>query len=204
MSLAIFQVTMVRLIADPDFRDRVRDHRNDSLPNDLTVVERARLLKIADSRGLDVNRTLHKGFRLGKLRALLPLTCRAIGSHRLGREASAFWQAHPPTSFYFLPEALEFCAFLENRAGFGKYVREVLAYERASLELQRARIDRPPAQIVQFQHDPAALLAALAAGRRPRGILPRRCIALGIVDVDGKIRWEIEDATTPLRSDKAH
>jgi hypothetical protein len=99
---------------------------------------------------------------------------------------------------------LEFCAFLENRAGFGKYVREVLAYERASLELQRARIDRPPAQIVQFQHDPAALLAALAAGRRPRGIPPRRCVALGIVDVDGKIRWEIEDATTPLRSDTAH
>lgn len=200
MSLELFQATMVRLIADPDFRDRVRSREKHSLPNALSSREADRLLVIANSRGLDVNRTLHKGFRLGKLRALLPLTCQALGSRRLGREASAFWLAHPPTSFYFLPEAIQFCDFLASRPHLGRYVADARAYERATLELQRARIGAAPPQTIRFHYDPGRLLATLAAGQRPRGIDRKDCTAVGDLDVEGRVRWQIVTTTSPLVS----
>ncbi|HKE95333.1 MAG TPA: hypothetical protein VKB34_13560 [Povalibacter sp.] len=198
MSLEALQCALVRLIADPSFRDAVRAGCLPDLATQLTPLERSRLESIAADRGLDVNRTLHRGFRLTKLRGLLPLTCEALGSRRLGAEATAFWQVCPPTSFYFLPEALEFCEFLASRRRLGKYVREVMAYERAHLELQRARRAAPPSQRVHFRHDPAVLLATLAAGRRPRSIPLRDCIATATLR-DGEVEWQIED-TGPLSS----
>jgi hypothetical protein len=149
---------------------------------------------IAGDRGLDMNRTLHKGFRLGKLRALLPLTCSLLTPARLASEVAAFWQDNPPASFSFLPEALEFCAFLERRPLRSVYLAEVLAYERATLELERARVGPAPPQSVRFRprsgaaarrarRGPAAALGAAAAvpaarqqGGRGAGALdPRRC-----------------------------
>ena len=115
MTALAFQTAMARLIVEPDFRDAVRAEGAGALPGPLTALEASRLVTIAHDRGLDMNRTLHKGFRLGKLRALLPLTCALLTPARLAREVAAFWQANPPASFSFLPEALEFCAFLERR-----------------------------------------------------------------------------------------
>ena len=82
MSLHTFQTCLVQLIVDPDYRDRVRALGNDALGASLTERERARLCRIAANLGLDINRTLHKGFRLGKLRAMLPLTCQLLGAAR--------------------------------------------------------------------------------------------------------------------------
>lgn len=197
MSLASFQSFLVRLITDPDFRDRVRADAEAALPGDLSPVERDRLQRVASDPGLDVNRTLHKGFRLGKLRALLPLTCQLLGSRALMREVAAFWAERPPSGFYFLPEALEFCDFLATRPLRGKYLREVVAFERANLELQRARFDEPPPQLVRFEHEPSALLGALARGRRPRAIPVRRCMAVARRDGTGAVQWRI--AETPAQ-----
>lgn len=192
MSLQRFQAVLLRLIADPDFRDRVRADGAAALEGeDLTALESGRLVRIAADRGLDINRTLHKGFRLGKLRAMLPLTCQALGARRLAREASAFWAQRPPSSFYFIPEAIEFCAFLSARRLRATYLPEVMAYERASLELERARLDEPPAQQVRFAHDPAVLLALLAGGRMPRGLQPRPCTAIGRRGADGRAVWQL-------------
>lgn len=196
MTAPAFQAAMARLIVEPEFRDAVRSDGPAALSGDLTPLETSRLIAIAKDRGLDMNRTLHKGFRLGKLRALLPLTCAALTPARLAREVARFWQAHPPASFSFLPEALEFCAFLERRRIRSVYLAEVLAYERAMLELERARIDMPPPQSVRFRHDPVALLGALASGLRPRAVRVRPCLLLGSKSDDAPTHWTLVDASS--------
>lgn len=192
MSLARFQDAMVRLILDPDFRDRIA--AGDAPPDDtLDARERARLRHIARHPGLGINRTLHKGFRLGKLRGLLPFTCRLLGTQRLCDELARFWRDHPPASFYFLPEAVDFCDWLAQRRLRLRYLDDIVAYERATLELERARIGPPPVQVVRFRHDPTALLSALVQGRRPRGVPERRCLLVARLDTDGKAVWTMHD-----------
>ena len=205
MTVLAFQTALARLIVEPDFRDAVRASGAAALAAPLTPLEASRLVTIASDRGLDMNRTLHKGFRFGKLRALLPLTCSLLTPARLMREVAAFWQANPPASFSFLPEALEFCAFLEQRQLRSVYLAEVLAYERAALELERARVGLPPPQSVRFRHDPVRLLGTLAAGRRPRSVPERPCVLLGSKDGDAPARWTLVDAVSPgRRYDREH
>jgi hypothetical protein len=133
------QRALARLVTDPDFRDRVRAEGEAPLPNDLSPLERERLLAAAVAPGMDITRMLHKGFRLGKLRALLPLTCALLGDTRLSREVTHFWAARPATSFYYLDEAAAFCAYLRRRQGGGlrvAFLADVIAYEEAGLRLQ--------------------------------------------------------------------
>ncbi len=193
MSLLAFQSNLLRLIADPEFRDRVIADGEAALDRDLNTKERQRLQRIAIDRGLEINRTLHKGFRLGKLRALLPLTCTLLGSRRLTRELPMFWMQRPASSFSFIPEALEFCAYLAKRKPRIRYLDEVLGYERATLELERARIGDAPAQIIRFHHDPTQLLGALSAGKRPRAISVCECRIIGTRDGDGQVCWHVEN-----------
>jgi len=193
MSLASFQSCLARLITDPDYRDRVRAVGAAASERGLTERECARLCTIAQDKGVDVNRTLHKGFRLGKLRAMLPLTCQLLGSKRLALHVAAFWKNCPPSSFYFIPEALEFCDFLEGRRLRVKYLAEVMAYERANLEIEKASTGAPPPQRVLFQHDPRVLLAALANGRRPRAVPLCPKLAIAERDDRGRIHWQLID-----------
>jgi hypothetical protein len=197
MSLPAFQSALLRLIVDPAFRDAVRT-RGGLPADDLTVLEANRLRRIAADPGLDTNRTLHKGFRMGKLRTLLPLTCTLLGPKRLGREVAAFWQRQPPAGFSFLPEALEFVAFLRKRRLRMRYLDEVLAYEHATLELERVRTGAAPPQRVVFEHDPAMLLSALAQGRRPRGVPQRRCVAIGLRDRRQQVQWALVERAEML------
>ena len=199
MSALAFQSALARLIVEPDYRDAVRAEGLAALPEGLTPLEAMRLVTIAADRGVDMNRTLHKGFRLGKLRALLPLTCALLTPRRLAREVTAFWNANPPASFSFLPEALGFCVFLSSRPLRSLYLGEVLAYERATLELERARLDAAPAQSVRFRHDPVRLLTALAAGRRPRAIPKRPCLLLGSKEGAEPVRWILVEARPRTR-----
>ena len=205
MTALAFQTALARLIVEPDFRDAVRARGVADLAAPLTPLEASRLVTIASDRGIDMNRTLHKGFRLGKLRALLPLTCSLLTPARLAREVAAFWQANPPASFSFLPEALEFCGFLVQRQLRLVYLSEVLAFERATLELERARVGLPPPQSVRFRHDPVSLLGALAAGRRPRSVAKRSCVLLGSKQSDAPARWTLVDAVSASRRyDRGH
>ena len=137
MSEPAFQSVFARLVTDPDFRDRIRNRGSAALVSadfQLSRKEMSDLVAVARSPGIDVMRTLHKGFRLNKLFSMLPLTCRLLGLTRLAREAGAFWAGRPASSFYYLEEAEAFASFLERRRREGlrvPYLVEVLAYERA-------------------------------------------------------------------------
>lgn len=196
MSAPVFQSALARLIVDPDFRDAVRAQRETALPGPLTALERERLLAVSVDAGLDITRTLHKGFRLGKLLTHLPLTRVLLDRETLAREVGEFWRRRPPVSFYFLEEALAFCDYLLERRRAGdlevRYLDEITAYERAALELQRARPDGspPPPQTVDFHHDPLPLIAALARGEVPAAAAARRCQLVGTRD-DGRLAWHL-------------
>jgi hypothetical protein len=186
------------LVIDPDFRDGVRARGSEALEAELTDLERERLLFVAGDPGMDVTRTLHKGFRLSKLMGQLPLTCAALGKEALAREVAEFWRRHPPVSFYYLAEAVSFCDFLAGRLEEGMeaptpYLAEVAAWERAGLELQRPRpeSEEPPLQVVEFLHDPLPLLAALGRGETPEPA-ERSCLMIGGYD-GGKVEWRLAE-----------
>ena len=197
MSRQSFQANLARLVIDLEFRARVRAHGAAALEGELTALERARLTSAANDRGLDATRMLYTGFRLSKLLITLPLTCTLLGPARLRRATQAFWATHPPVSFYFISEALKFCDFLlarsEQFARASAYLAEVVAYERALLELQWAHAngEAPRPQVLTFQHDPARLLGPLAAGRRPRRVPVAPCVLTGSLDADGNPQWEM-------------
>ena len=82
---------------------------------------------------------LYKGWRLTKLIGMAPLTCTVLGE-RLIDEASSFWSVHPPTSLYFLDEALSFLAHVQAAQPDGvpdEKLNAIVAYERSLLESRR-------------------------------------------------------------------
>ncbi len=199
MSTEVFQEEFARLVIDPDFRDDVRARGPAALGAELSTLERERLLFVAGDPGMDVTRTLHKGFRLGKLVGQLPLTYAALGKPAMAREVAEFWRLNPPTTFYYLAEAIAFCDFLIERLEQGMeanpYLAEVTAWERAGLELLRPRPEgeEAPLQLVEFSHDPLSLLAALGRGESPT-LTERPCVMIGGYG-DGKVEWRlVEDA----------
>jgi hypothetical protein len=199
VTLRSFQATVACLVIDPDFRDRVRTSGAAALASDLTTLEQERVLAIATDKGLDATRTLHKSFRLTKIYTLLPLTRALLGPARLATEISSFWQAEPPVSHYFLAEAIAFCDHLCRRICSGlqiKYLAEIVAYERANLELRRPRTngDVPQPQLVKFDHDPVTLFTQLMSGRRPRTVAALPCLLVGSLSPDGEVQWQISAA----------
>ncbi len=192
----MFQSWLARLVTEPDVRESWQTHPEERLQSlgDLTALEKTRLAYIATHPGLQTTALLHKGFRLGKLRGLLPLTCTLLSTRALQVAISQFWESSPPTSFYFLPEAIEFCDFLLWREAFSKskYLREVVTFEKAHLELQRARVGAVPEQRVRFEHNPAHLLGALVRGKRPQRVVAGPCLAIGrFSHKQGKPEWEL-------------
>lgn len=195
-----FQETLARLVLDPPFREIVRAQGAAILDDDLTPLERERLTAAASDRGLDAMRTLHKSFRLTKLYSMLPLTRALLGQRRLVTEVNSFWAESLPVSHYFLDESLAFCDYLRGRmrrrGGLRvKYLDEVLAYERAVLELRRVRPDAsaPAPQLVRFRHAPEILLTGLAHRRRPRAVPIAPCTLVGSLDRNGNVRWRVRE-----------
>jgi hypothetical protein len=190
----VFQSALARLVVDPDFRDGVRERGEAALGGELSDLERERLIHVAGHPGLDVTRTLHKGFRLSKLLTWLPLTCSVLDKEALAREVGEFWRLRLPVTFYYLEEAVAFCDHLLERASAGA-VRDVIAYERASLELQRARPEGEPAplQVVELGHDPQELLTALSRSEPLEGLPERPCRLIGTKE-EGRVEWRILEA----------
>jgi hypothetical protein len=186
---------MARLVVDEKFSERLRAEGEAALDGELTTLERRRLLAIASDRGLAATSTLYKGFRLSKLYATLPLTCALLGKQRLSREVKLYWAKRISVSLYFFEEAFGFCDHLLERLSHGMraaYLAEVIAYERASLELQRPRsnTEAPAArQHVRFQHDPEILLTRLSHGHKPRAVPALSCTLLGELDEANKVQW---------------
>jgi hypothetical protein len=196
MTQRAFQSTVARLVIDPEFRDRVCAHGVLALDSDLTVLEQERVIAIVSDKGLDAARTLHKSFRLTKIYTLLPLTRALLGADRLAQEISSFWKAELPVSHYFMGEAIAFCDFLRKRICSGlriKYLEEIVAYERANLELRRPRTncDAAQPQYIKFDHDPVVLLPQLMSGRRPRAVPALSCFLVGSLGHNGAVQWDV-------------
>lgn len=206
MSQREFQAMLGRIVVDTQFRARVRRDGLAALDADLTPREQQRLLSVASDRGMEATRLVHTDFRLSKLYVMLPLTRLVLGRRRFLREADAFWSQYLPVTHYFIPESIDFCDYLQGRLLRGdlrvKYLREIIAYERAELELQRPRPDAtlPPPQIVRFRYDPIALFTSLTRQRRPRAIPPLDCTLVGTLERDGQTHWQLradESKATP-------
>src|SRR5688500_6428770 len=104
MTQQSFQAALARLVVDPTERELVRSQGEKALPDSLSDVQRQRLIFAAGNKGIDITATLHKGFRLGKILSMLPMTCVLLGNKRLAREVDLFWQKHRSRSFYYLEE----------------------------------------------------------------------------------------------------
>ena len=195
MSQAAFQRALGQLVTDRAFRRRLG--RGAKPPARLSALERRRLAALAKAPGVALTARLIDSFRLGKLISLLPLSRALLGPVRFAREAEVYCAKAPPVSFYLADEALAFCDHL-RRSCRRPYLAEVVAYERAMIELKRPRPDgapRPAARLV-FDHDPADLLSPLARGERPHAVPRRRCIAIGFLDTDGQVDWRVEAPAT--------
>jgi hypothetical protein len=191
------------MVVEPEFRERVRAEGPSALEResqgDLSELERLRLLCVAADRGLDAARFVHVDFRLSKLYIMLPLTRFMLGRERIFAEAQAFWRSNLPVSHYFIKEAIDFCDHLQERLRTRalriKYLAEVVAYERAELELKRPlpRGQVPAPQLAHFRYDPLILLSALAQGRRPRAVPAHACTLVATLDTDGNVHWDVRE-----------
>lgn len=196
MTQRSFQATIARMVIDPEFRDRVRADGAAALDSDLTSLELERVIAVVCDKGLDYTRTLHKSFRITKIYTMLPLTRALLGPARLAKEIGSFWKAELPVSHYFIEEAIAFCNFLQKRLSSGlriKYLEEIVAYERANLELRRPRTNgvsiKP--RIVKFHHDPVSLFTQLLSGKPPRAVPAMSCRMVGRLRKDGEVQWDI-------------
>jgi hypothetical protein len=192
MSLKHFQRAMVDLAASPALCARVREDADAALaPYALTEVERRRLQSAAAQRGMIVNGMLYRSNRLAPLNSQLPNTFLLLGP-ALRATAEAFWAVYPSLERDAPTEVRRFAAFVQARAADGlleePLIPEVLAwevdvFERALLaprrvlaevadDAARARADgplrlHPLVALSAFTVEPAALLTALFARRRP-------------------------------------
>jgi hypothetical protein len=197
VSLPDFQACLARLITEAELSVRVAAEGSSAFgARVLTDRESRRLRAIAGSRGLTVTRKLHRGFRLGKLLSMLPLTCARLGDEVLGQEATAFWRERPSRSFYFWEEAISFCDFLAARAAAGEhplpFLAEVVRYERASLLLQCApeRLSEPAVALL-WPADPRPVLQALAASEPVPALPATPHLMVGERSADGQVTWTL-------------
>ncbi len=201
MSAIAFQNALARLIIDPDFRDQVRLKGRLALGPDLAPKETQRLLRAAQDPGMDVTRMLHKGFRLNKLLGRLPMTCALLPKQTLAAELGLFWKQRPPTSFYYLEEAIAFAEHLLARgdAVGDPYLPDVAAFECAGmrLELPRGVDGSSDQERVRLRHDPSHLFPPLRDGRRPDDVADFDCVLLGARQPEGAPQWTVESLAPP-------
>jgi hypothetical protein len=190
MLLPEFKRALTDFVASPELcRAAAADPSRLTGEYDLTERELKRLLHSAKQPGMKVCWSLHRANRFGPMRAILPLTCRALGQH-LRRELDAFWNGALPEDMQFKSEADRFASFLLRRVCEGQLdlpvLDDLLSFELAMTELRfmpqrpiRETLARagtlvgattlilhPFIRLLHFQHDPERLLAS-AIGERP-------------------------------------
>jgi hypothetical protein len=174
MSLLDYQRALCDLIASPAMCVALRADPADVLePYSLTERERRRLESAAGQPGMSTSCTLHRVNRITPIHSSLPLTCAILGERLIG-EAERFWSQGKPSDLQFGPETERFAQFLLDRQADGAldepFLGEVLRLELAMNDLRLAtRLDNgdPLVRLVQMDHDPLPVLAALADGSAP-------------------------------------
>ena len=156
----------------------------------LSGEERGLLAEVSGQAGVKVMRTLYFGWRLTKVLSLLSLTTRTLGDEAAAHHLRRFWGKSKARSFYFVDECLAFLAFLEASLDeIPLVLRDVMAFERARLELRLETIRRvgPSSRRVLLHHVPAELIAGTGEPAR----LPGPIILLGSLTDDGAETWTL-------------
>lgn len=204
MTVGAFQTALARILVEPAFERRVREEGAAALRGrPLSVAERERLLAVAadgsdsaDDPEDDANASLDRGPALRDLLGRLPLTFTLLDLVTSRRELAAFWGGRVPPGFYHLEQAIAFCDHLLARRDeiAVPYLAEIVAYERARLELLREPPDGgdAPLEWVEFEHDPLFLIGELAAGRIPERPGRRRCFLVGR-RIGPEAEWRLAD-----------
>jgi hypothetical protein len=197
MSAIRFQTELSLLVVDPARRDRIRNEPAPWTDGGLTELERQRLAAVARAPGLEITGTLHKAFRLGKLLSMLPFTCALMKDDLLAAETAAFWESHPPRTFYYRNEAVAFCDYLRGRLREDlacPYLDEIVAYEKAALDLRHAPEGAAEVIEIPFRHDPEVLFSRLGSGERPADVPARTCVLRGTREAAGGVSWTVVEA----------
>lgn len=186
MALSDFQLALSEMTVYPNLAAKVRANGEPELAAyDLSPRERARLVAVARHPGMDLNCTLARGNRFGPIVDVLPLTCTLIKPW-LRELLDELWQVSHPDNYQLAGEEDAFAAFLQAKVSGGEfshpYLAEVLDYETACWSLVQSlrhtpEADEPqagaePFRLIQFTHDPAALLPPLESGTLPPAGLP--------------------------------
>lgn len=183
MSLQDFQRALTAMTLDAGLANEVYARGADALtPYRLTPREERRLLAVVRQPGMALNCTLARANRFAAIHDAFPMTCRLLGPD-LRDVLDALWRARSPDNYQLSGEELPFAEAVEARLATGPsaspYLTEVLAYERACLDLalQLRGAARPEAlrskgRWTDFSHDPRQLFAALEQSALPPPDLP--------------------------------
>ena len=183
MSLHDFQRALTAMTLDARLANEVHARGAKALSDyRLTPREERRLLAVVRQPGMALNCTLARANRFGAIHDAFPMTCRLLGPDLRG-VLDALWSGRSPDNYQLSGEELPFVQAVEARLAAGActspYVAEVLAYERACLELAllarhaASPMAQPPAsRWVDFSHDPRELLGALGQSTLPPPDLP--------------------------------
>lgn len=188
MTVAAFQTVLARLVLDRAFRESFVNQRaawpRALLQHDLSRRELERLSAVASLPGLDVCRKMHVSFRLARLHTGAPRVFELLMRTGHAVELERFLEQRKPTSFYFAAEAAALLRYLTRRLRSGAiripYLPDVMAFERALLRLDAARVRGVDLRLrLRLAHDPLPIFAALEAGKAPPRVRrrPRTLIA---------------------------
>jgi hypothetical protein len=183
MSLQDFQRALTAMTLDAGLANEVHARGTPALSGyDLTPREERRLLAVVRQPGMALNCTLARANRFAAIHDAFPMTCRLLGPDLRG-VLDALWSARSPDNYQLSGEELPFAEAVEARLAAGPcaspYLAEVLAYERACLDLAiRLRGAAQPQALrseprwTDFAHDPRPLFAALGRAELPPPDLP--------------------------------
>lgn len=211
MSAAAYQDVFCRMVASAAYREYVIAQPDVALAGlELTERERRRLLAIAAQKGMRVNTAIHRSNRLTPLDQTLPFTCLLLGDE-LGPLVDRYWFENTTENLQLPAECERFGQFLEERLREGTisnpYVAEVLAFERACMQLRFSvdgaatgdpagrRTGLPPrVRVVRFDHDPVPLLETLGQLKSPPFDIARGAFHLVIDCRTGEPEFRLLDA----------
>ena len=171
MSMQAFQRLLVEITLSPRKARALRAGETWVTEGlDLTDRERARLSNIVRQPGISVNCSLSRGNRFEMVAGRFPMSC-VLLQPVLKRLLDEHWEASLPSNYQLLGIDSAFAEFIDFKIRSGEldieYLPEILAYERACLELASLSDSEDPSAIVEFAHSPDDLLPPLSRLEAP-------------------------------------
>jgi len=209
MSLQDFQRALTAMTLDVSLANAVHDCGEQALAGyEITPREARRLVAVARQPGMALNCTLARANRFGPIHDAFAMTCVLLGRDLRG-VLDELWSGRRPANYQLTGEELPFAEAVEARIASGlagnAYLAEVLAYERACLELAMlVRHAAAPESLsaesrwLSFNHDPRLLFAALEQSRAPPVGLPEAPYRVRVTLVGGELEvttFEVQPAT---------